>query len=110
MVSSDLRAYIKEIKPTCEYCKKHPTEEIHHVDCNKKNNTVANLMAVCKKCHRAKGNKAEIHPMNVIHRIFKKFGIEYKKSRYSNFSPFYHLLKKYLLKRCPSNCICLKRK
>lgn len=28
-LSPDLRAYIKELKPTCEYCKVHPTEEIH---------------------------------------------------------------------------------
>lgn len=105
-LSSDLRAYIKELKPICEYCKKTPTEEIHHSDGNPKNNSVSNLMSVCIKCHRRRGYKRE-RPSSIIHRLFKKCARLHQKNKSHD---FVEKLKKYLKKHCPVECVCLKRK
>lgn len=38
---------------TCQVCKGYPENfEVHHADCNEKNNDPFNLFPVCKKCHK----------------------------------------------------------
>ena len=119
-ISSDLRAYIKELKPICECCKKNPTEEIHHIDSNPKNNQVKNLMAICKKCHRSPKFKREIHPKKVIRRILKQY-LRSSIRKYKKEPHIYRFVddlvdmecwefETYFKKRCPYSFVCLKRK
>ena len=36
----------------CRECGIAPYEETHHIDCNKLNNELSNLLPVCRKCHK----------------------------------------------------------
>lgn len=38
----------------CEICGSTDNIDVHHVDGNHKNNTISNLMWVCRKCHNTK--------------------------------------------------------
>ena len=46
---------LKYYKYTCKKCKKFATQ-IHHINENKKNNIIQNLMALCTECHLKKHN------------------------------------------------------
>lgn len=35
----------------CMWCRKHPAQEIHHIDGNPRNNKPDNLIALCGTCH-----------------------------------------------------------
>lgn len=41
----------------CERCKKYRALQIHHIDKNKKNNNLQNVIMICKSCHRMIHNK-----------------------------------------------------
>lgn len=43
----------------CAYCDSTKYLHIHHLDGDAMNNTMQNLMLVCRKCH-----KQRFHPMN----------------------------------------------
>ena len=45
-------AYITQ-HPVCERCHQRPSEQVHHLDHNPRNNQPANLEACCAPCHRA---------------------------------------------------------
>ena len=51
--NAELKQLIKETyRFTCQICKfEIPTLDIHHIDYNKKNNIIDNLIPLCKKCH-----------------------------------------------------------
>lgn len=36
---------------TCQLCGHTPSKTVHHIDYNRKNNTVLNLITVCRSCH-----------------------------------------------------------
>lgn len=45
------RAIRKRDKYTCQVCRIEPAIQVHHVDYDKKNNNLDNLIILCKKCH-----------------------------------------------------------
>src|SRR5574343_79350 len=111
-ISVDLRNYIKELKPVCEICKKASTQEIHHKDQNHHNNTVSNLIAVCKKCHRKRGMHRNPFntPVNKIRLIARKYltGARRLKETHS-YGLFIRDIFRVLRKRCPFSCLCIKK-
>lgn len=44
--------YRKIKKPYCEYCNSTKNLCVHHIDGNRNNNDITNLITVCKKCHQ----------------------------------------------------------
>jgi len=45
------RKEIMQSVPDCFVCRVRKAEHVHHVDKNASNNTIENLIPVCKKCH-----------------------------------------------------------
>ena len=45
------RAIRKRDRYTCQVCKKEPATSVHHIDYNKKNSNLNNLITLCRKCH-----------------------------------------------------------
>lgn len=51
--NKELKTIVKEsYEYTCQLCQTKTTElDVHHIDYNKKNNSLTNLLPLCKKCH-----------------------------------------------------------
>lgn len=47
------RKKLLALKPLCYICKKAPANEIHHKNYNKFNNSINNLLPLCRKCHKS---------------------------------------------------------
>ena len=46
------RAYAGEVKDRCEFCEQAKSKlVVHHLDSNRKNNSLDNLSTLCTKCH-----------------------------------------------------------
>lgn len=58
------RGWIKE----CADCGIKETEilGIHHIDCNRENNTMENLVVLCANCHSRRHNKHIVHSGNPV--------------------------------------------
>jgi len=54
LYSEFLRSKIKRV---CSDCGSKLRIEIHHIDGNRKNNNIKNLMALCRKCHVKKDGR-----------------------------------------------------
>lgn len=37
----------------CQFCKRHVRLIVHHIDCDKGNNTIDNLITLCSPCHNS---------------------------------------------------------
>lgn len=46
------KRYLKSMFKKCQHCKSFPYEETHHIDGDHENNSIENLIAVCRKCHK----------------------------------------------------------
>ncbi len=46
-----LRARVRREEPVCGLCQERPSEQVHHIDGDWRNNQRANLQAVCAACH-----------------------------------------------------------
>lgn len=60
----------------CRLCKKYDRLHIHHIDGNRKNNRLNNLVALCSHCHNY------IHKTNLdkaIDKVFREYGEVIKK-------------------------------
>lgn len=44
-------------KPKCLYCGSTENIDVHHIDGNRRNNDIGNLVFLCKKCHIGKAHK-----------------------------------------------------
>ena len=53
----------------CTVCETHEKLRVHHIDCNKKNNDLNNLITLCNSCH------SRLH--SYLH--FKNYFIDYPK-------------------------------
>jgi len=62
--------YKKEI---CEVCKSQSNLEVHHIDKNRENNELTNLLVLCKKCHQ------KIH--NRLNELERKNGLKIREFR-----------------------------
>lgn len=58
--------YRKLVKKECEICSSTHNLCVHHLDENRKNNNLDNLLTVCQKCH------GQIHAKNIQHVQFDK--------------------------------------
>ena len=45
--------HLKKLFNTCQNCLKAPYEETHHIDGDRMNNEIKNLMPVCRPCHKS---------------------------------------------------------
>lgn len=48
-----INSYRKAKKSYCELCNSNNNLCVHHIDGNRNNNELSNLLTVCKKCHQA---------------------------------------------------------
>lgn len=70
-LSKSFRINLLEKNPTCLFCH-DKANIIHHLDKNRKNNSLDNLIAVCKSCHRL-----YFHPRNFFSSPIKKMSRNY---------------------------------
>lgn len=68
---------LKNKTDKCSQCNSGKYEETHHIDCNKLNNELDNLLPVCRKCHKKIHKKLDGENICVPHRIGKN--IDYVK-------------------------------
>ena len=67
----------KMLKPRkCKWCRKHPAQELHHIDGNPRNNKPDNLIALCGTCH-IRASRGEI----TKEQLRKRLGIKKKAKR-----------------------------
>jgi hypothetical protein len=51
-IKSKIRKQLTVQRKKCKWCRKHPIYEIHHIDGNRSNNTLRNLIGLCANCHK----------------------------------------------------------
>ena len=58
-----LRSRVLALRPLCEDCERQgrirAANEVHHIDGNPHNNTMDNLMPLCKECHSSRTAKEQ---------------------------------------------------
>lgn len=61
---------------TCQCCGENEVKIVHHIDCNKKNNSPSNLITLCGQCHlslHAKYSNKQLRDGNIYKMFPKKF-------------------------------------
>jgi len=79
-----LYKYLKPLLPNrCEICGSDKNLEIHHKDGNRRNNSLNNLMVVCRSCHRKIDNRIK-NIKNKTGKPYLKYKELYEKYRLPN--------------------------
>jgi hypothetical protein len=85
--SIELSIKLKPIEPkVCNFCKAEKNIEIHHIDGNRKNNKLENLITVCRSCHFKLDDRINNIPKETIgvNYGYKNKKEEYELNRLSN--------------------------
>lgn len=69
-------SYREYKKKYCEKCGKKEKLIVHHIDGNRNNNKIKNLMTICESCHK------------IEHKIVKNFHNAYKKMKRNKYGCF----------------------
>lgn len=54
-IKSKIRKQLTVQRKKCKWCRKNPIYEIHHIDGNRSNGSIRNLIGLCANCHRRAG-------------------------------------------------------
>ncbi len=89
--TNEIKKIIKEIDNyTCQECKKNSVMlNIHHIDYNKKNHSIENLISLCNKCH----GKTNINREEWTQKFIELNENEREKNFMAFRQPFHHILK-----------------